>query len=337
MLTILSGSVEFPFMRMERRTLVSKNQPQVFHVISRVVDRRFIFGEREKGVFLGLMRQFESFSGIEILSYCLMGNHFHLLLRIPVRPGEISVEEVRKRMEFIYSEKKMALIDAEISQKKQSGYSEFEEQFYHRQRDRMYDLSAFIRDLKLKFTKWYNKTNERKGTLWEERFKSLLVEGKEGAMMRVASYIELNPVRAGIVEEPHQYRWCSYTEALAGGKKARLGIMKLAGGIAELDNWDIASAKYRESYLIRGAEQVDQRKGFSIDKLDQIRKEGGKLSHSEIWKTRLRYFTDGVVLGSQSFIETFTNRNKESLLRKGRRKSYLMDKLEGIYTYRQVR
>lgn len=324
-------------MRINRHTLVSKNQPQIFHVISRVVDRRLIFGDTEKGFFLGLMRRLEKFSGLEILSYCLMGNHFHLLLRVPVKPADISTEEVRERMKVIYSDWRMALFDAEIEQKRDSGYIEFEEEFYDRQRRRMYDLSAFVRELKLTFSKWYNRRNERKGTLWEERFKSVLVEGREGAMMRVAAYIELNPIRAGIVDDPCDYRWCSYTEAIAGGEKARSGIMKLSGSLAQIDDWDAAASKYRENYLKVGVAQNEKRKGFGQEKLKEFYDKNSRLSGDIMWKARIRYFTDGVVIGSREFVENFSSINKDFLLRKGRRKSYLLGKLENIFSYRLVK
>ena len=57
-----------------------------------------------------------------------------------------------------------------------------------------------------RFTMWYNHNYGRVGTLWSERFKSTLVEGKRFTLQIVAAYIDLNPVRAGIVRDPKQYR-----------------------------------------------------------------------------------------------------------------------------------
>ena len=58
-------------------------KPVFYHVISRVVDRRFAFGAEEKEKFRALMRLLEKFSGCRVVSYCLMCNHFHLLLEVP--------------------------------------------------------------------------------------------------------------------------------------------------------------------------------------------------------------------------------------------------------------
>ena len=57
-----------------------------YHCMSRVVDRQFIFGEIEKEHFSRLMRQYARFCGIQILTFCLMGNHFHLLIEVSKRP-----------------------------------------------------------------------------------------------------------------------------------------------------------------------------------------------------------------------------------------------------------
>ena len=65
-----------------------------------------------------------------------------------------------------------------------------------------------------------------RGHLWDDRFKSVLVEGgggrldRPGALWVMAQYIELNAVRAGIVKEAQAYRWCGLGEAVGGGADA---------------------------------------------------------------------------------------------------------------------
>lgn len=68
--------------------------------------------------------------------------------------------------------------------------------------------APFPRQCFLRFTQWFNRTHARKGTLWEERFESVLVEGAGTALMTMAAYIEPNPVRAGLVSDPKDFRWC---------------------------------------------------------------------------------------------------------------------------------
>lgn len=64
----------------------SQVRPVIYHLISRVVDRRFVFGDGEREHFRMLMRMVENFSGCRVLSYCIMSNHFHILLEVPPMP-----------------------------------------------------------------------------------------------------------------------------------------------------------------------------------------------------------------------------------------------------------
>ena len=73
--------------------------------------------------------------------------------------------------------------------------------------DRMHDLSSFVGELKQRLSQWYNLRNGRSGPLWEDRFKSVLVQGEPGLLAMVAAYIDLNAVRAGIVKDPREWRW----------------------------------------------------------------------------------------------------------------------------------
>jgi hypothetical protein len=57
------------------------------HCVSRIVNRDFVLKETEKTRFYDLMRMYEEFCGLRIVSYCLMSNHFHLLVEVPRRPG----------------------------------------------------------------------------------------------------------------------------------------------------------------------------------------------------------------------------------------------------------
>jgi putative transposase len=90
-------------------------------------------------------------------------------------------------------------------------------------RKRFCDLSCFVKELKERFSRWFNKHHERRGTLWMERFKSVLVEDGE-ALRTMALSIDLNPVRAGLAKDPKDYRWTGYGEATGGNKRARRAL-----------------------------------------------------------------------------------------------------------------
>jgi putative transposase len=77
----------------------------------------------------------------------------------------------------------------------------------------MWDASHFMKLLKQRFMQWYNGRRARRGTLWEERFRSVVVEGTGLALGAMAAHIDLNPVHAGLLKDPKDYRW-------SGGGKA---------------------------------------------------------------------------------------------------------------------
>lgn len=81
-------------------------------------------------------------------------------------------------------------------------------------------ISLLVRDVGRDYVRIFNKTHERTGTLWEGRFKSSLVDA-DSYCLACYRYIELNPVRAGMVRDPGQYRWSSY-RANAYGEPSRL-------------------------------------------------------------------------------------------------------------------
>ncbi len=80
------------------------------------------------------------------------------------------------------------------------------------------NLSEFVKDVKVTFSRFYNKRRNRRGTLWAERFKSLIVQDGE-TLINCLAYIDLNPIRAGIVDRPEEYRWCSLAYHIQTGNK----------------------------------------------------------------------------------------------------------------------
>ncbi|WP_077338233.1 transposase [Pseudocolwellia agarivorans] len=70
-------------------------------------------------------------------------------------------------------------------------------------------ISLMMQSLGRMYVMYFNKTYKRSGTLWEGRYRSCLVQN-EVYLLELYRYIELNPVRAGIVDEASQYSWSSY-------------------------------------------------------------------------------------------------------------------------------
>jgi transposase-like protein len=147
-----------------------------------------------------------------------------------------------------------------------------------------------------------------------ERFRSVLVEA-DVALRVVACYIDLNPVRAGLVADPKEYRWCGYAEAVAGVKQSREAIaFAMLGFTTSLSSIAKRLAAYRCQLFEAGGISTGneasgkKRRGFSAGQIESVRMAGGKLGVGEALHCRVRHFTEGLVLGSVEFVETYFQR-----------------------------
>ena len=289
----------------------------MYHCISRVVDRRCVFGDDEREKFRTFLRMQEKFSGCRVLSYCVMSNHFHILLEVPPMPESgISDEELLKRLKATSTAVEVALVARELAEARKTQNQARAEEIHARYTYRMHNLSEFMKALLIRFTRWFNKRQKRTGTLWEERFKSVIVESGIAART-ISAYIDLNPVRAGIVEDPAEYRWSSYGEAIGGGpkgngKKAREGLVRAClgheGAGFEAEKWQEVSRSYRR-LMGMALQRQSGKRGLAVSKglvEEMVGEEGGRQSTiplGEMLRHRVRYFTDGAVIGSRAFVD----------------------------------
>ncbi|HSG05371.1 MAG TPA: transposase [Nitrospiria bacterium] len=294
---------------MRNRRIIGSG-PSYYHCVSRIIERKFILGEAEKAYFMDTLRRLERFSGVRVLTHCLMDNHFHLLLMVEDQPKSLSEKEILRRVGALYGEEKAAEIAQRFKQARQEGSPARLDQEKQAFLDRMHDLSVFMKELKQRFTQWHNRRNDRRGPLWEDRFKSLLVEGSHQALLTVASYIALNPVRAGICHDPKDFRWCGYGAATGGCPDARNGIRQALSGFQQPGDWASAAPRYRR--LLFGAGSANSiQKGFDPAQVRKVLEEDGKLGRSELLRCRIRYFTYGLALGSKIFIEDVFDRHRD--------------------------
>lgn len=304
----------------------SAEKPAIYHCISRVVDRRLIFGPAERERFRAIMRMQENFSGCRILSYCLMSNHIHLLLEVPPMPvGGIPDVELLKRLSAIQTEAFVAVVAKELSNARKVGNEALVAEIHARFTYRMHDLSEFMKTVLQRFTRWFNRTHNRTGTLWEERYKSVIVESGVAART-MAAYIDLNPVRAGMVADPAEYRWSSYGEAVGGGprgngKKAREGLVRACmshqGAGFEAEKWKEISRVYRRTMGLalgrtsgNAAIESTVKKGTARPQMNTAEALEAEtngtvlpdLNIASMLRCRVRYFSDGAVIGGKAFV-----------------------------------
>ncbi len=292
-------------MRRARAFPVEGSQTGFFHCISRVVDRRFIMGDPEKQTFRKILRRCETFYGIRVFTYCIMSNHFHVLVEVP-EPRELTEEEVISRVAALCPAKFVIGLRRELDAFRQAGMEERAHALLASFTRRMFSLSNFMKSLKQRFSSYYNRNHQRSGTLWEERYRSVIVEGEETTLMTMALYIDLNPIRAGIVNEPADYRFCGYAEAVSGGERAREGIRSLMP--QKPRSWRIVQAEYRR--LLYGVgEETSVRQGFTRDEVSNVEARKGELPTGAALRKRIRYLSEGVIVGSRSFIDTWLTGN----------------------------
>ncbi|MCC6231899.1 MAG: transposase, partial [Verrucomicrobiales bacterium] len=196
-----------------------------YHCFSRIVDRRRVLGPDERRLFVALMREYEVFCGVQILTFCVMSNHFHLLVGVPSAPSaQPSTEELLARFEVLTGRSPCESNRQQIEAFRRGGDTASEQRWRDRVCRRLWNISEFMKLVKQRFSQIYNRRQARQGTLWESRFGSVLIEGAGRALTAIAAYIDLNPVRGGLVRDPKDYPWSGYGEAEAGQAKARAGL-----------------------------------------------------------------------------------------------------------------
>jgi hypothetical protein len=246
----------------------------------------------------------------------------------------------------------------------------------------MYSLSEYMKRVKQRFTRWYNKRTGRVGIFWEDRYRSTIVqdgstlrnaalsrqspavEDENRALRMMATYIDLNPVRAGITDDPGNYRWSGYAEAMAGKADAMEGIARITGATAErmmgrgpgqpAAEESTAQRKrrqlkalvaYRQMLGLAGRERTREdgtvvRRGVSAKVHARLELESG-VKRGQLLR-RMRHFTRGVIIGSKEFINEWFRRNRSyfgGASRENRQTGArpLGRQWKGLYNLRQLR
>jgi putative transposase len=278
-----------------------------YHTMTRTVNGEMLFKDREKEVLRKMMRQVAEFCGVEILTYCILSNHFHVLVAVPYQPVVADAELLRRYRLLYPKPTKYQEASVKVMESGLRAGGDEADEIRRRLLARMGDVSEFMKTLKQRFTTWFNKSHQRFGPLWADRFKSVLVEGEGNPLQTMAAYIDLNPVRAGLVEDPKDYRYCGYAEAVAGDRAACSGL-----GHVWADRAKTPAAVLRAHRMLifgKGASPWTHR-GIVINHAQAVKvleEERGQLPKAAMLRCRVRYFTDGVILGSAEFVRGFAD------------------------------
>ena len=289
------------------------DQPSVYHVCSRTALDGLPFKADDKNIFVKLIQHFSLIYFTEILGFCVMDNHFHILLRMHTK-SEFSDEEIEKRHALYYGKDCF-----------------FDKRQIPLLRQRWENLSEFMRDLKSAFTRDYNKKYDRRGTLWGERFKSTLVQ--DGApLLNCLAYIDLNPVRAGIVKRPENYRWNSLNYLMRNVDSSTW--LSLNTGSSQYEGISLGEKieKYR-TFLYEASALADLHKNSS----KKERKRYQRFSKHHRFLNRTRYFSDSLIIGSLEFVRTYCRKFKHFFATAHEKTPVKIPGLFEIFALREIR
>jgi putative transposase len=286
---------------MRLRRLVPRHQDNIFHLISRCSRSELLLNAPAvKEYMRQLLWRAADFCGVEVITFALMGNHFHILARVPEKIAAdalVTDQELFRRVEKLDGPQKaefLAALHPEAVRAvalEQDGHpldpvaDETAVQRWQKARERyivrMHDVSQFMKLFKERCSAWFNKEFTTFGTLWAERFKSLMVQNRAEVIRAVALYIDLNPVRAGLVDDPKDYRWCGYAEAVAGHR----GLRKQLSAAMEKADWSEGGPSYRLWLAGKGHRSNAQhgKRAMSEELVAEITANRGELN----WRDRL--------------------------------------------------
>lgn len=303
-------------------------QANFYHVMSRTCGGNLFFDPTEKEALRRILHRVADFCGIQLLTYCVMGNHFHILASIPHRPtwiarfeGPEGERHLLSHLQTLYSKAYIQQLEAELHEWRCLGNELAAQKKLDSFKHRLCDLSRFVKEVKERFSRWYNKRHQRQGTLWMDRFKSVLIEGNLGkkhepesaridVVRTMAAYIDLNPVRADLVKDPADYPWCGYAEALAGKRKAQRGICRILE--KPVDSWQTSLVAQTYADLLNSIHQSPneeqppktQKQPQPPRSTLQSRLDAGeKLTLPDLLSHRIRLFSEAIVLGSKDFVD----------------------------------
>ena len=281
---------------MRLRRLKPDYQDSWHHCFNRTAGTRLDrpFDDADKEAFVRILRKISELYTVRVVAYQVMSNHFHLLLHTPeVLP---SAEETCRRFEAFHRGKRVLEPNSERCRQWQ---------------ERLRDVSWFMRHLQHVFTCWYNRTRQirRRGSLWAGRFKNTLLESG-AAVWGCWTYIERNPVRAGMVADPADYRFCSYGVWAQSGRhpfeeNAQELLVPTLGPMLQAEGLPGLEQELRKEFARLAAEEARQPPP-AVDAA--IAAAEAPVAFTLSTQRRVRHWVDGLVIGSEVFVRDVMSR-----------------------------
>jgi len=273
-------------------------------ITNRVIGGSFIFQEREKQQFLKLLTEGQERHGYRLLDYVIMDNHYHCIIEIPA-PEVMSRETLLNKWNMCYR-----ATGKEPDGKTLEAY-----------RAKIHDLSFVVGNFEQRFVQWYNKRNNRLGSLFN-RFDSVIVGG-EHALAVLMAYITLNPVRAGMVVDPAEYHWSGYAKRVADERLNNndLDLVKLLHRelkippqilkLPEKNQLALLWKYFRRRLMQANIEAHVKTDPFAerntVGDLVEDSGKNSELDRADHFMLKVRFATKGIAIGSEAFIGRILN------------------------------
>jgi len=285
--------------------------------MSRTALDGFPFGDTEKEYLASVIKRLSRVYFSEILGFCCMGKHFHLLGRM-IPEADFTDKEIKKRYELCYE--------------KDKDFAEGQIPFFQ---TKWSSLSEFVKEIKLGFSRYYNRRHNRRGFFWGDRFKSVIVENGQ-TLINCLAYIDLNPVRAGIVEKPEEYRWNSIGYHVQTNNKDR--FLSLDFGLKEFNVLD-ADEKlrlYRKFLYEKSSNTAEKGSQIAEKTVEKKRRKDFKINQVDRFRYRTRYFSDSGIIGTKEFVTQNYQRFKHHFQSKNDKIPQLISGLDGVYSLKRL-
>ena len=221
-----------------------------------------------------------------------MGNHYHLVVEFE-QYKQLDRDELKKIAYKLYSKDSLHL----------AGWTAEKWEQFNR---RIYDVSEFMRNLQAAFARWFNVKHQRKGRFWGDRFKSTLLED-EKAMRDCLYYVELNAVRAGIVQKPEDYQGGSLFFREIKDDRFMMKLKNLMNANSRKN----AMQDYKASIYYRGNVRTKAGQKEIPDYIVR-REEALGFKSQGIYAKRTRHFVDGLVVGGSDYVEKYLIKLKDT-------------------------
>ena len=255
----------------------------VHHLTSRIAHRAFFLKEEERNDFIDLMLRVSAFSGVELLGWCVLDNHFHIFVYLP-NPPALTDDEVLRRFRILKGVASRLLADesddrivnpygqvgAECPTPRASpdGRAEARAELVKSIRRRMYSIAEYMRMIKKWFSDAYNERNGHKGTMWEaiygDRPFFMPEEGESlDALRDILAYIHLNPIRAAVADDFGDYPWSSYTAFRRGDEVAVAGMRRVYPGFSDEEMAEVHEsrmARLLEAWKLKRAKEIARKR-----------------------------------------------------------------------------